>query len=66
MYSGHLPVTADYILLDQGGGGTGRTFDWSLLERSKAAENKTPFFLAGGLGVDNLEEAIRSDATLCG
>ena len=50
---------ADYILLDQGGGGTGRTFDWSLLERSKAAENKTPFFLAGGLGVDNLEEAIR-------
>ena len=51
---------ADYILLDQGGGGTGRTFDWSLLERSKAAENKTPFFLAGGLGVDNLEEAIRT------
>lgn len=50
---------ADYILLDQGGGGTGRTFDWSLLERSKAAENKTPFFLAGGLGIDNLEEAIR-------
>ena len=51
---------ADYILLDQGGGGTGRTFDWSLLERSKAAENKTPFLLAGGLGVDNLEEAIRT------
>ena len=49
---------ADYILLDQGGGGTGRTFDWSLLERSKAVENKTPFFLAGGLGVDNLEEAF--------
>ena len=51
---------ADYILLDRGGGGTGRTFDWSLLEQSKAAENKMPFFLAGGLGVDNLEEAIRT------
>ena len=22
---------ADYILLDQGGGGTGQTFDWSLI-----------------------------------
>lgn len=46
--------TADYILLDQGSGGTGKTFDWSLVQ-----EMKRPFFLAGGLSVDNLEQAVR-------
>lgn len=46
---------ADYILLDQGSGGTGRTFDWSLIP-----DIKRPFFLAGGLGADNLETAIRT------
>lgn len=44
---------ADYILLDAGSGGTGRTFDWSLLP-----EITRPFFLAGGLGEENLSEAI--------
>ena len=44
---------ADYILLDAGNGGTGRTFDWSLLP-----EITRPFFLAGGLGEENLSEAI--------
>lgn len=46
--------TADYILLDQGSGGTGKTFDWSLADGMER-----PFFLAGGLGVDNLEQAVR-------
>ena len=46
---------ADYILLDQGGGGTGQTFDWSLIP-----EIDRPFFLAGGLGVENLETAVRT------
>ena len=46
---------ADYILFDQGSGGTGRTFDWSLIP-----DIKRPFFLAGGLGADNLETAIRT------
>lgn len=45
---------ADYILLDQGGGGTGKTFDWSLVP-----EITRPFFLAGGLSIENLEQAIR-------
>ena len=45
---------ADYILLDQGGGGTGKTFDWSLIP-----EIQRPFFLAGGIGAANLEQAIR-------
>ncbi len=46
--------SADYILLDQGGGGTGRTFDWSVISHIDRA-----FFLAGGLSADNLEKAIR-------
>lgn len=48
-----LKSPADYILLDQGGGGTGQTFDWSLIP-----EIKRSFFLAGGLGPDNLEQAV--------
>lgn len=48
-----LKSPADYILLDQGGGGTGQTFDWSLIP-----EIKRPFFLAGGLGAGNLEQAV--------
>ena len=49
-----LESRADYLLLDQGRGGTGQTFDWSLLP-----EIIRPFFLAGGLGEENLERAIR-------
>ena len=48
-----LQSTADYLLLDQGDGGTGRCFDWSLVP-----ELARPFFLAGGLSVSNLSEAI--------
>ena len=44
---------ADYILLDQGSGGTGEVFDWSLV-----GEVGRPYFLAGGLDVENLREAI--------
>ena len=49
-----LQSPANYILLDQGGGGTGKTFDWSLIP-----EIRRPFFLAGGIGAANLEQAIR-------
>ncbi len=45
--------SADHILLDQGSGGSGKTFDWSLAEGFDR-----PFFLAGGLGPANLAEAI--------
>ena len=44
---------ADFILLDHGGGGTGESFDWSLLDGIKR-----PFFLAGGLSAENAGEAI--------
>lgn len=52
-----LPDTttgADYILFDTGGG-TGRTFDWSLLAGYPRTK---PFFLAGGITPDNVAEAI--------
>ena len=50
-----LESSADYILLDQGGGGTGKTFDWSLVP-----EIGRPYFLAGGLNTENLEKAVNS------
>ncbi len=46
--------TADYILLD-GGKGSGKAFDWSLLK-----EIKRPYFLAGGLNPKNAAEAVAS------
>lgn len=48
-----LESEADYLLFDQGSGGTGLTFDWSLI-----LEVTRPFFLAGGLGEGNLEKAV--------
>lgn len=47
---------ADYLLLDNGAGGSGSTFDWSTLENTKR-----PFFLAGGLNASNIEEALKYD-----
>lgn len=46
--------SADYILLDSGAG-TGTTFDWGLL-----TSVRRPYFLAGGLGPDNVAQAIRT------
>jgi len=46
--------TADYILLDSGAG-TGTVFDWGLIQNIKR-----PYFLAGGLGADNVGEAIQA------
>ncbi len=51
---------ADYFLYDtrvgKSSGGTGKSFDWSLVKQ--VAGIKT-FILAGGLGPDNVAEAIR-------
>ena len=44
--------TADYILLDSGAG-TGRVFDWRLIR-----DMGRPYFLAGGLSPDNVEDAV--------
>ena len=46
--------SADCILLDSGTGGTGTTFDWRLLQTFKR-----PYFLAGGLTIENAAAAVR-------
>lgn len=46
--------SADNILLDSGAG-TGIPFDWTLLKNFRR-----PYFLAGGLGPDNVAQAIRT------
>ena len=43
---------ADYVMLDNGYG-TGKSFDWNLIKNVKR-----DYFLAGGLNVNNVEEAI--------
>lgn len=49
-----LNSTADMILLDSGNGGTGTCFDWELIR-----DIKRPYFLAGGLSPENIEEALK-------
>ena len=46
--------TANYILLDSGAG-TGTVFDWELVKSIKR-----PYFLAGGLNVDNVAKAVKT------
>ena len=52
-----LPV--DKLLLDSFSkdsyGGTGKTADWSVIKNTIITK---PFFLAGGLNADNIEQAI--------
>lgn len=48
-------LEVDYLLFDQGAGGTGKTFDWSLFEKNSMEK---PFFLAGGISELNVENAI--------
>lgn len=51
---------ADYLLLDNGPGGTGSAFDYGLIEENRL-ENlaEKPFFLAGGLDPENVRQAVR-------
>ncbi len=50
-------IVADYLLFDTFSkkeyGGTGKTFDWELIKNVKK-----PFFLAGGIGSENVNGAI--------
>jgi phosphoribosylanthranilate isomerase len=45
--------SADYILFDNDCGGTGKSFNWNLL-----CSFQRPFFLAGGICVENIEPAL--------
>ena len=44
--------SAEYVLLDSGAG-TGAVFDWELIQ-----DIKRPYFLAGGLSLDNVGDAV--------
>ena len=55
--NGHVPHSrADYLLFDAPVAGSGQTFDWGQLDTTGLAQ---PFFIAGGLNEDNVEEAIQ-------
>ena len=47
--------SADYVLLDNGAGGTGTAFDWALLKGFDR-----PYFLAGGLGPGNVGQTVKA------
>ena len=46
----------DYYLFDASNAGSGRCFDWSLLPQIKK-----PFFLAGGINLTNIDDALKID-----
>lgn len=53
-------LRADLVLFDTKGlakGGNGTSFDWSLLENVKI-----PYALAGGIGLENMKEALQTKA----
>ena len=58
MIEAWLDSAADYLLFDSGMG-SGKTFDWKLLDelmQDAGGELPKPFFMAGGLTADNLRE----------
>jgi len=54
-------TTADYILFDTMAedvyGGTGKSFSWEILKNYEK-----PYFLAGGITIENIEEAKKTNA----
>ena len=53
---------ADYFLIDCLISGSGKPFDWSILQNFKFQK---PWFLAGGLTLDNILQAIKiTNATM--
>lgn len=54
-------LQAEYLLLDSyvksAYGGSGKSFDWSLIPSLEK-----PWFLAGGIGLSNIEEAKKTEA----
>ena len=55
--NGHVHNSqADYLLFDAPVAGSGQTFDWGRLDTTELSQ---PFFIAGGLNEDNVEEAVQ-------
>jgi phosphoribosylanthranilate isomerase len=51
-----LMTEADYILIDSGAG-SGKPFNWNILNPPHSPFKK-PWFLAGGISMDNIEQAM--------
>lgn len=49
---------ADYLLFDQGSGGSGTRFPWEYLKQIYTEAAGKPYFLAGGLNAGNIEAAL--------
>ena len=52
----NFKAQCDFFLFDAKGdqpGGNGVTFDWTILNRY---DNEKPFFISGGIGLDNLDQ----------
>lgn len=58
---------ADMLVLDSfspnANGGTGKTADWNLIQ---SVETSTPYLLAGGIDINNIEQAIEILPPNCG
>ncbi|MDR1778679.1 MAG: phosphoribosylanthranilate isomerase [Clostridiales Family XIII bacterium] len=54
------PCPADYLLYDNGTGGTGERFDLSVLARAKKKGRlpDKPYFIAGGVSLENLHDIL--------
>jgi len=48
------PANADYLLFDNGKGGSGESFDWSLIPKCSK-----DYFLAGGINLSNIKKAMK-------
>ncbi len=46
--------SADGLILDHAGGGSGQTFDWSLIQNFSR-----PYFLAGGMNAETIPQALK-------
>jgi phosphoribosylanthranilate isomerase len=66
LLTAHCSLLTDYLLLDSGAG-SGRPFDWNLLKSPASPSSlltahcsllTVPWFLAGGINLDNIEQAM--------
>lgn len=54
---------ADCLLFDQGNGGSGKSCSWDVVREylkihAESGRQPKPFFLAGGIGMENIREAL--------
>lgn len=50
---------ADYVLLDSKKSGSGRQFDYELLNKALKSGFQRKYFIAGGININNIEEILK-------